>query len=359
MDGPRISVVLPVRNGGELFAHLARHLVQLRERLGVEVLVIDSGSSDGTLELAERCGFRSHRIAPEEFGHGRTRNLGVRLASGDIVCFITHDVLPCTPDWPLRFAEALADPTVAGVYGRQVPRDASTMEMFFVAMNYPEEALRFDPRPGGHPPRPGRVLFSNAFSAVRRELALRYPIPDSAPYSEDQIWAHRVMAAGYSLRYEPAAEALHAHVYDVRGLFRRTFRVGQALAQGGIDSGANLKESVRFLASEVAYVVRQGHAHRLPYLFVYEFTRWLGFQLGRRSTARRLGPDWRVAGKVGSTGKGAARNGGAAGASGASLWEDAAGHGDAAADGALVGSGAAAGPVSGAAPSGASEGRMP
>ncbi len=315
MDGRRISVVLPVRDGGEQFAHLARHLVQLQDELGVEVLVIDSGSRDGTTEAAEQAGFRVHRIAPEEFGHGRTRNLGVRLAAGEIVCFITHDVLPCTPDWPLRFAEALADPTVAGVYGRQVPRDASTMEMFFVAMNYPEEPLRFDPRPGGHHPRPGRVVFSNAFSAVRRGVALRYPLPDDAPYSEDQIWAHRVLAAGYSLRYEPAAEALHAHIYGFRGLYRRSFLVGQALGGAGIGGGANLRESVRFLASEVAYVVRQGHIHRLPYLLVYELTRWLGFHLGRRSTGRRLGPDWRAAEGAGAGGGAAARNGGIAGAS--------------------------------------------
>jgi len=296
MDGRRISVVLPVRDGGEAFGHLARHLAQLRERLGVEVLVIDSGSSDGTVELAERSGFRVHRIPTGEFGHGRTRNLGVRLATGDIVCFLTHDVLPCSPDWPLRFAAALADPTVAGVYGRQVPRDASTMEMFFVALNYPEEPLRFDPRPGGYHPRPGRVLFSNAFSAVRRETALRIPFPEQASYSEDLIWAQRALAAGHSLRYEPTAEALHAHVYDFRGLYRRSFLVGQALGGAGMGGGASLHESVRFLTAELAYVVRQGHAHRLPYLLVYEFTRWLGFHIGRRRPARRLGPDWRVGG---------------------------------------------------------------
>ncbi len=295
MEAERISVVLPVRDGGELFAHLSRHLQLVRDRHGVEVVVIDSGSSDGTAEDAERAGFRVHRIPPAEFGHGRTRNLGLRLATGDVVCFLTHDVLPCTFDWPLRFAEALRDPTVAGVYGRQVPHDASTMEMFFVALNYPETPLRFDPRPGGHHPRPGRVLFSNAFSAVRRDLALRIPFPERASYSEDLIWAHTVLAAGYSLRYEPAAEALHAHVYGFRGLFRRTFLVGQALAETGIDGGASLRESARFLGSELAYIVRQGHVHRLPQLLVYEFTRWLGFQLGRRSSDRRLGPDWRVA----------------------------------------------------------------
>ncbi len=283
MPRPSISVVLPVKDGGPVYAHLRRHLEHVRDRYDLEVLVIDSGSSDATAEDSERAGFRVHRIPPSEFGHGRTRNLGVRLASGDIVCFITHDVLPCTPDWPLRFAAALEDPAVAGVYGRQVPRDANTMEMFFVALNYPETPLRFDPRPGGHHPRPGRVLFSNAFSALRRDVALAVPFPEEAPYTEDVIWAHQVLRAGYSLRYEPAAEALHAHSYTMRGLFRRTYLIGHALESYGIDGGATLRESARFLSGEIVYFVRQGHVHRLPQLLAYEFVRWAGFQAGRRT----------------------------------------------------------------------------
>ena len=243
--------------------------------------MIDSGSTDGSAEQAERFGFRVHRIPPAEFGHGRTRNLGVRIAEGDIVCFMTQDVLPCTPDWPMRFAEALADPQIAGVYGRQVPRDATTMEMFFVALNYPAEPLRFDPQPGGHHPRPGRVLFSNAFSAVRRELTLEFPFLDDVPVSEDQVWAHQILEAGFSIAYEPRAEALHAHRYSLRGLFQRTFFVGRALRMIGLDRGATLPESLRFLAAELTYFVRQGHTHRLPQLLAYEFTRWAGFQLGR------------------------------------------------------------------------------
>lgn len=282
MSTPRVSIVVPTRDGGAAFPPLARHLAQLRERLGVEVLVIDSGSRDGTDAGAERAGLRVHRIAAEEFGHGRTRNLGVRMTSGEVVCFLTQDVLPCTPDWPLRFARALEDPAVAGVYGRQVPRDATTMEMFFVALNYPAEPLRFDPHPEGHHPRPGRVLFSNAFSAVRREVALRLPFVDDVPVSEDQVWAHQALAQGYSIAYAPEAEALHAHRYSLRGLFRRTFLVGRALRTAGLDRGASLPESVRFLTTELRYFVRQGHTHRLPELLAYELVRWAGFQAGRR-----------------------------------------------------------------------------
>lgn len=277
----RISAVVPVRNGGTLFRHLCRALERTRDLYDLDVVIIDSGSDDGTPQEAQRSGFRVHSIPAAEFGHGRTRNLGVRLATGDVVCFLTHDVLPCTPDWPLHFAAALDDPRIAGVYGRQVPRDASTMEMFFVALNYPQEPLRFDPSRSPHHPRPGRVLFSNAFSAVRRETAMRIPFPDWIGYSEDLVWAHRALAAGYSLAYEPRAEALHAHHYSLSALFRRTYLVGRALRAYGIDGGATFPESVRFLYSELTYFIRQGHTHRLPELLTYEFTRWAGFHAGR------------------------------------------------------------------------------
>ncbi|HEX6938036.1 MAG TPA: glycosyltransferase family 2 protein [Longimicrobiales bacterium] len=307
--GPRISVVIPTLDAGPGFRHLCRHLQRVRDRYDLEVLVIDSGSRDSTPDEAERAGFRVHRIDPAAFGHGRTRNLGVRMTSGDVICFLTQDVLPCTPDWPARFAAMLAAPGVAGVYGRQVPRDASTMEMFFVAVNYPPEPLRYGPVPGiagdGEPcrrsggarpdgsrlprelvraatPRPGRVLFSNAFSAVRRDVVLRIPFREDVPVSEDQVWAIEALAAGYTIAYEPAAEALHAHRYTLRGLFRRTYLIARALRQVGLDRGASLPESVRFLATELRYIIRQGHVHRLPGLLAYEFVRWAGFHAGRR-----------------------------------------------------------------------------
>jgi rhamnosyltransferase len=278
---PMISVIVPTLNGGPGFVYLCRQLARAHDRFDIEVLVIDSGSTDGTAEAADDAGFQVHRIPPEEFGHARTRNLGVRMARGANVCFMTQDVLPSTPDWPLVFARTLQDPDVAGVYGRQVPRDASTMENFFVSLNYPSEPLRFDPQPGGHHPRPGRVLFSNAFSAARRELLLRFPFHDLVPVSEDQVWAHQVLDAGYSIVYQPAAEALHAHRYTLRGLFRRTRLVGEALRRAELSGGASFSESIRFLGSELRYFIRQGHTHRLPELFAYEFTRWAGFQVGR------------------------------------------------------------------------------
>lgn len=281
-DHASISIIVPTLNGGKQFRHLARHLSQLQRRFDAEILIIDSESDDGTPEVAQHAGLRLHRIKRTEFGHGRTRNLGIRMTSGEVICLLSQDVLPCTPDWPRVFADTLSDPALAGAYGRQVPRDATTMEMFFVSLNYPRDPIRFEPQPGGHHPRPGRIVFSNAFSAIRRTVALQIPFHDHVPVSEDQVWAHHALIKGYALMYQPTAEALHAHRYTLPGLFRRSYLVGQALQMAGIGAGASLSEAFRFLSAELTYFMRQGHTHRVPQLLAYEMVRWMGFHLGRR-----------------------------------------------------------------------------
>jgi rhamnosyltransferase len=285
----RLTAVVLTKDGGLLFTHLAKHLAWQRERYGIDVLIVDSGSTDGTARCARAHGFTLHTIDPREYGHGRTRNLAVRLAAGEVVCFLTQDVLPCTPDWPAVFAEHFAaDERIAGVYGRQVPRSAATAEMHFVSVNYPAAPRRYDPVPGGHTPTLGSVLFSDAFGAVRRSVVLEVPYIDDIPVSEDQVWGKAVTGAGWAIVYEPRAEALHGHRYTLRGLFRRSYLIAQAGAPFGLLDKTTFWAGVAHLAREIAFFVRHGHAHWLPWLVCYEFVRWWGLQLGRRS-------DWRPA----------------------------------------------------------------
>jgi glycosyltransferase involved in cell wall biosynthesis len=280
----RLTVVVVTKNGGVQFTHLARHLAWQRERYGIDILVVDSGSADGTAACAREHGFTLHAIDPREYGHGRTRNLGARLADGDVVCFLSQDVLPCTPDWPAVFARHFAeDERVAGVCGRQVPRSASTAEMWFVSTNYPATPHRFDPVSGGHVPVLGRVVFSDAFGAVRRTTLLEFPYVDDIPFGEDHVWAKTVTERGWSIVYEPRAEALHAHHYTLRELYRRSYLTGQVGAPFGLLQKTTFGAGLAHVAREIAYFIRHGHAHSLPWLVCYEFVRWWGLQWGRRS----------------------------------------------------------------------------
>ena len=114
-----VSVVIPVKDGER---HLAELLAALALQAPDEVLVIDSGSSDRSVALANAAGARVVEIEPEQFGHGRTRNLAVSLCSGELICFLTQDATPC-PGWLAAYREAFTlDERVGAAYGPHLPR---------------------------------------------------------------------------------------------------------------------------------------------------------------------------------------------------------------------------------------------
>jgi GT2 family glycosyltransferase/glycosyltransferase involved in cell wall biosynthesis len=216
---PSVSVVIPVKDGGR---YLAQLLTAVREQGGeaVELLVIDSGSRDDSVELARAAGAAIHQIAPEEFGHGRTRNLAMELASGDIVCFLTQDAVPA-PGWlDAHLAAFELEPKVGAVYGPHLPRpDTSPMiarelDGFFASM-----------APDGEPAlqRAGDLAFlSNVNASYARACWREIRFADIA-YAEDQAFGQAMLAAGWTKVFHPGAAVRHAHDYGPLEFARRYF----------------------------------------------------------------------------------------------------------------------------------------
>ena len=137
-----ISVVIPVKDGG---ADLVRCLKAIgRQRIDeeIEVVVVDSGSRDGSAERAGRLGARVHSISPDEFHHGRTRNIGAEIARGDVLVFTSQDAYAADDRWLAALVAPLSrDEAVAGVYGRQLPHEtARPPERYFLDFLYGPEA---------------------------------------------------------------------------------------------------------------------------------------------------------------------------------------------------------------------------
>ena len=216
MSSPTVSVVVPVRDGARYLEELLAALAGQADEL--EILVIDSGSRDRSPEIARAAGVRLLEIPPEDFGHGRTRNLGAEQTTGELICFLTQDATPA-PGWLDAYREAFAmSEWVGAAYGPHLPRpDTSPM--------IARELLEFFAGFGAEPvlQRAGDPTFlSNVNACYRRRCwsALRFR---DVAYSEDQAFGADLLAAGWAKVYHPGAAVLHAHDYAPTEFMRRYF----------------------------------------------------------------------------------------------------------------------------------------
>ncbi|MGB2711562.1 MAG: glycosyltransferase, partial [Conexibacter sp.] len=213
----RVSVVIPVKDGERYLGEL---LDALAHEDADEVLVIDSGSRDGSCALAAAAGATVLQIAPEQFGHGRTRNLGAERTSGELICFLTQDATPCA-GWLRAYREAFAlDAHVGAAFGPHLPRPGTSPA---IARELEQHFAGFAPDGAPALQRTGDPAFlSNVNACYRRDCWEQVRFRD-VPYAEDQAFGRDMLAAGWAKAYHPRAAVLHAHDYGALEFMRRYF----------------------------------------------------------------------------------------------------------------------------------------
>ncbi len=179
-----------------------------------EIIVVDSGSTDRTLQIVRQYPLHLIQIPPERFTYGRALNLGIEVARGEFVIALSAHSLPASDRWLACMLDAFRDPNVAAVYGRHLPRENATrLELF---------GMRLSGVMSDTPRRQVRdMMFSNANGAYRRHLTLEHPFDESLPGAEDLAWADWAVRQGWAVYYEPRAAVYHSHGEPFGKLLRR------------------------------------------------------------------------------------------------------------------------------------------
>jgi GT2 family glycosyltransferase len=227
-----VTVAIPVRNAGPalegVLAALARQTVEH------ELLVCDSGSTDGSPAIARAAGARVIEIAPGEFGHGSTRNLLFGVAEGEHVAFLTQDAEPADERWLQRLLggfELAGD--VALVYGPYRPRPGASpavrleLEHWFRSLSADgapsvERLQEHERTLDAGVPVGRRGVFSDANACISRAAWQRVPFR-AIPYAEDRALALDMLRAGYAKAFVPGAVVIHSHAYTSTQQLRRCF----------------------------------------------------------------------------------------------------------------------------------------
>lgn len=229
----KASVVIPTYNAGAGFKAVLDAVVAQKSPWPFEVLVIDSGSTDETLDIVRAApAVTLHQIDGKTFDHGETRNLGVSLTSGEFIAFLTHDALPFNDRWLHNLVTAIErKPEAAGAFGKHLAYN--TASAFTKRdLNAHFEQFMHQPLYVGSETDKKRYdskdeqwcqmlhFYSDNNSCMRRSVWEEIPYRKTA-FGEDQLWADDIIKAGYTKVYAPQATVFHSHDYDAEETFER------------------------------------------------------------------------------------------------------------------------------------------
>jgi rhamnosyltransferase len=262
--------------------HIGRLLEGVRHQTvgEVEVILVDSGSTDATAAIAEQYGAKVVYIQPNEFTFGRSLNRGLAAATCDLVVIASAHVYPVYPDWLERLTEPFQNPQVALTYGKQ--RGAGTSEFSeqqVFARWYPDQS---DPAQK-HP------FCNNANAAIRRSVWETHPYDETFTGLEDLAWAKWAFEQGHVIAYVAEAEVIHVHEETPREVYNRYRREAMAFKRIYPEAHFSLYDFARNTLASIGFdMLHATRAHclwrNLPSIFWFRWNQFLGTYRGYRQS---------------------------------------------------------------------------
>ena len=263
--------------------HIGRLLEGIRHQTlkDVDVILVDSGSTDSTVAIAESYGARIVNIRPEEFTFGRSLNYGIKEAKHEFIVIVSAHVYPVYPDWLETLLRPFQADSVALTYGKQRGPDSA---------KYSEQQIFHQWYPDVSKPKQETAFCNNANAAIRRSLWEKNNYDEMLTGLEDLAWAKWAKEQGYSIAYAAEAEIVHVHNETPRGVFNRYRREAMAFKKIYPESHFNVYDFVRLTTTNILSDLWHAARERVLWkkiasIFWFRFMQFHSTRMGHRETS--------------------------------------------------------------------------
>lgn len=279
-----VSLIIPSLNASGYLPNLIQAL-RAQSEPPFEIIVIDSSSTDDTVDIARKAGCVLELVSRADFDHGGTRNRAAKLAQGELLVFMTQDALPANERFLEELARPIKDGSAVAAYARQIPYpNAFPSEAFARAFNYPSvSSLRSEADISSLGLR--AFFFSNVASMVYRGAFLEVgQFPERTVMNEDMLLCARLLRAGHRVAYRAEAIVSHSHNYRLEQQFRRNFDIGAFVSQSGAALGDTRAEGagVKFALEQIGHLASSGAWTWIPRTTLELGLKFVAYQLGKR-----------------------------------------------------------------------------
>jgi glycosyltransferase involved in cell wall biosynthesis len=229
-----VSVVIPTKNAGGEFKNTLEKISGQKGIKEIETIIVDSGSEDNTVFLAEQYGAKVIKIRPEEFNHGKVRNTGAEQSTGDYIFFMSQDVVPIGNECFYSMIKIMEkDKEISAATARQIPRSDADLFACWQLWYYYTKLMDFsDDYVAGASPqdlaemspvqRRRWAQLDNIFSCVKRDVFDNFKF-SPIPYAEDLDLGLRLISGGYKIAFFSSIGVIHSHNRNPSYYFRRSF----------------------------------------------------------------------------------------------------------------------------------------
>lgn len=260
-DNSEIEVSILIRTKNE-DRHIGQTLSVLFSQAykNFEVIIVDSGSTDMTLEIAKKYSVKIYEIKQEDFTWGYSLNYGFQRAKGEyVVCLSAHS-LPLSETWLDTIIANFDDDNVAAVMCNTLPcPDCNPFDRRGLSkkFNMPKQEI----------PETPSFIFGNVSSAIRKSVWEEVQFDESLSYCEDEDWRRKVKKLNYKVMYEPEAKVYHSHNETLKQIYGRTYQFAYAVQELNFQ---------KFALSNILFDLIAGSVYDMLYVLVKrDHPKWL------------------------------------------------------------------------------------